>query len=426
MSNSELSVLFFLQLAVILGVCRVVGVLARYLGQPQVVAEMIAGVLMGPSLLGILFPEWQAWLFPAASKTGFYLISQVGLVLYMFLVGLEFDLTLVTKRLRSAAAVSVAGIIAPFALGAMLAWFLSGDKAFFSADVGTWEIMMFVGASMAITAFPMLARIIHERGLAGTSLGTLALAAGSIDDGVAWCLLAVVLASLSGEPMIAVIAVSGAVLYVAGLFTVGRPALKHFGERAIREGKVSHSLLTLTLIVLMVGAWFTDYIGIHAVFGAFIMGIVMPRGLFAERVQQMLQPLVATFLVPLFFVYSGLNTRINLVDTPYLWIMALGVLLVASVGKGVACWWAARLRGENQRDSLAIGTLMNTRGMMELIILNIGLERGLIQPVFFTIMVLMAIATTLMTSPLFNWIYRAPRFAPVLPTLADAEVLEGS
>lgn len=207
MSNFELSVLFFLQLAIILLVCRLVGWLARWVGQPQVVAEMIAGVMLGPSLFGLFLPDVQAWLFPPASTGLIYAVSQVGLVLYMFLIGLEFDTTLIRNRLRSAAAVSLSGILAPFILGCTLGFFLVRTNHFFSPDVVTWEAMFFVGAAMAITAFPMLARIIYERGLSGTSLGTLALAAGSIDDAAAWCVLALVLASFSGDPMIAVLAI---------------------------------------------------------------------------------------------------------------------------------------------------------------------------------------------------------------------------
>lgn len=411
MSAFELSVLFFLQLAVILGVCRLVGLVARYFGQPQVVAEMIAGVVMGPSLFGLLFPDIQAWLFPPASKAGIYIVSQVGLVLYMFLIGLEFDITLISNRIRSAASVSLAGIITPFTLGAILAWFLSGSDTFFTPDVSTLEIMLFVGASMSITAFPMLARIIYERGLSGTSLGTLALAAGSIDDGAAWCILAIVLASFSGNPMIAVLAIGGGVLYGVVLLTVGRPLLKRLGDWAAKEGNVSSTLLTVTLMLVMLGAWFTDRIGIYAVFGAFIMGIAMPRGLFAKQIQEKIEPLTTTFLLPLFFIYSGLNTRIGLVDTPFLWWVALLALLAASVGKGVACWLAARWHGESNRSAIGIGTLMNARGLMELIILNIGLEQGLIQPVFFTIMVIMAIVTTLIASPLFEWVRHTPYLA---------------
>ena len=209
MSSFELSVLFFLQLAMILLVCRGVGWVARWLGQPQVVGEMIAGVLLGPSLAGWVFPDLQSWLFPADSRSLIYAVSQVGLALYMFLVGLEFNTALIGSRLRSAVWVSLSGILTPFALGSILGLFLLQSGGFFSPEVVSWEAMFFVGAAMSITAFPMLARIIYERGLSGTSLGTLALAAGSIDDGAAWCVLAIVLASFSGDPTIAALAIGG-------------------------------------------------------------------------------------------------------------------------------------------------------------------------------------------------------------------------
>lgn len=417
MSTFELSVLFFLQLAFILTICRVVGWIARWFGQPQVVAEMIAGVLMGPSLFGWFLPDVQAWLFPADSKGLLYAVSQVGLVLYMFLVGLEFDTKLIRNRLRSAAGVSLSGILAPFVLGCILGYFLVRSSGFFSAEVVTWEAMFFVGASMAITAFPMLARIIYERGLSGTSLGTLALAAGAIDDGAAWCVLALVLASFSGEPMIAVLAIGGGILYAVGTLTIGSKLLQPLGALAEREKGVSPTLLTITLIVVMLGAWFTDRIGIYAVFGAFIMGAAMPRGRFAHEIQRQIEPLTTTFLLPLFFVYSGLNTSITLVDSPWLWGIALVVLLAACLGKGVACWAAARFSGEDNRNALAIGILMNARGLMELIILNIGLQRGIITPLLFTVMVIMAIMTTLMATPLFEWVFqRYPSVAYEQPT----------
>jgi Kef-type K+ transport system membrane component KefB len=411
MSNFELSVLFFLQLAFILAVCRGVGWLAKWAGQPQVVAEMIAGVVMGPSLFGLLLPGLQAWIFPADSKGLLYAVSQVGLVLYMFLVGLEFDTNLIRNRLRSAAGVSLSGILAPFVLGCILGYFLVRSSGFFAPEVVTWEAMFFVGASMSITAFPMLARIIYERGLSGTSLGTLALAAGSIDDGAAWCVLALVLASFSGDPMIAVLAIGGGTLYAVGTLTIGAKLLRSLGLRAEREKGVSPTLLTITLIFVMLGAWFTDRIGIYAVFGAFIMGAAMPRGRFAHEVQRQIEPLTTTFLLPLFFVYSGLNTRINLVDSAWLWGIALLVLLAACLGKGVACWAAARFSGEDNRSALAIGTLMNARGLMELIILNIGLQHGIITPLLFTVMVIMAIVTTLMASPIFELVYQRPATA---------------
>lgn len=406
MSTFELSVLFFLQLAFILTVCRVVGWIAQRFGQPQVVGEMIAGVLMGPSLLGLLLPEVQGFLFPPASKSILFAVSQVGLVLYMFLVGLEFDLDLIRNRMRSAAAVSLSGILVPLGLGGVLGYYLLHEGGFFTPKVVMWEAMFFTGASMAITAFPMLARIIYERGLSGTSLGTLALAAGSIDDGAAWCVLALVLTSFSGDANIALLAIGGGLFYAVGLLTLGRKPLAFLGTMTERAGGVTPPLLAVTLILVMLGAWYTDRIGIYAVFGAFIMGVAMPRGRFAQEVQRQMEPLVTTFLLPLFFVYSGLNTRITLVNSAFLWFIVLLALLAACFGKGVACWAAARLNGESPRDALAIGTLMNARGLMELIILNIGLERGVVTPLMFTVMVIMAIVTTLMATPIFEWVFR--------------------
>ena len=406
MSNNDLSIHFFLQLAFIVATCRVVGLLAKRIGQPQVVAEMLAGVLMGPSLLGLLLPGLQASLFPKESMSIIYAVSQVGLVLYMFLVGLEFQVDLIKQRLRSAVTVSVAGILLPFALGAIISTFLTGNQRFFTESVTGWEAALFMGAAMSITAFPMLARIIYERGLTGTSLGTLALAAGSMDDAAAWCVLAIVLASFSGKAAIAIFAIGGGVLYVLVVFLVARPLLRILGRRAESQGSVSGQMFAFVLMLLMVCAWYTDAIRLYAVFGAFILGAAMPRGVFARDIQRRLEPLTTNFLLPLFFVYSGLNTRIGLVNSKAMWLVALVILLAACCGKGVGCWLAARLNGENNRDAMAIGTLMNARGLMELIILNIGLERGVITPTLFTIMVIMAIVTTLMASPVFEFVYR--------------------
>ncbi|MGH8655236.1 MAG: cation:proton antiporter [Gammaproteobacteria bacterium] len=420
MSNFEISVLFFLQLALILGTCRAVGWIARWFGQPQVVAEMIAGIVMGPSLFGLLWPDAQTWLFPPETRVVLYVFAQVGLALFMFLVGLEFDTDLIRRRLRSAASVSLAGILVPFALGCALGAALIRLTGFFADGVSLWEGAFFLGASMSITAFPVLARIIHERGLAGTSLGTLTLAAGAINDAAAWCVLALVLASFQQNATIAILAIGGGVLYAVGLLTVGKGLLGRLDAMAEREQGVNGRLLTLVLILVLLGSWFTDRIGIYAVFGAFIMGVAMPRGRFARNLQRLLDPLVSNLLVPCFFVYSGLNTSIGLLDSPVLWGIALLVLLAACLGKGVACWAAARLSGELPREAMAIGALMNARGLMELIILNIGLEHALITPTLFTIMVLMAIITTLMASPIFEWVYWRAR--PPMPIVREAVV----
>ncbi|MCC7375806.1 MAG: cation:proton antiporter [Verrucomicrobiales bacterium] len=405
MTNLQLSILFFLQLAAILGACRGGGWLARKVGQPQVVGEMIAGVVLGPSLFGLLAPSLQQQLFPKSSMAILFCVSQVGLSLYMFIVGTEFRTELFLGRIRSAASVSLAGMLVPFVLGVGLAFWLFRHGGLFGEKVARWEAALFLGAAMCITAFPMLARIIYERGLAGTSLGTLALAAGAIDDGAAWCILALVLASFGDSWMVAVKAIGGGALYAVVTLTLGRRWLSVMGDLTERNRGVTMPMLSFTLALVMLASWWTDYIGIYAVFGAFILGAAMPRGRFVEEMQKKLEPLVVVFLLPLFFTYSGLNTRLDMVDSAFLWWVALLVLLAACLGKGVACWAAARWHGEDNRTALAVGTLMNARGLMELIILNIGLQHGIIQPTLFSIMVIMAIVTTLMATPIFEWVY---------------------
>lgn len=405
MTNFQLSVLFFAQMAIILAVCRMVGVIARWLGQPQVVSEMIAGVLLGPSVFGLLAPEVHQHVFPKQSMSLVFAFAQIGLAVYMFLIGVEFRADLISKRVRSAVSVSVAGILTPFALGSVIAWYIHGDARMFGGSVTAGQAILYMGAAMSITAFPMLARIIYERGLAGTSLGTLALAAGSMDDAAAWCVLAIVLASFQQDPKIAVWAIGGGVGYALVCMLVLRPLFRPLARRVEAAGEMSLPMLGFVLTLVMLGSWFTDYIGIYAVFGAFIMGAAMPRGMFAEELNRKIFPLVTTFLLPSFFVYSGLNTKIGLVDTASLWMIALLILAAATLGKGVACFGAAKLTGEPLRDAVAIGALMNARGLMELIILNIGYEKGIITQTLFSIMVIMAIATTLMATPIFELVY---------------------
>jgi Kef-type K+ transport system membrane component KefB len=409
MPNFQISVLVFLQIAIILGACRLVGRLVRPLGQPPVVAEMITGVLLGPSLFGLLLPDLQARLFPKPTLTVIYCLAQIGLALYMFLVGLEFDLGLIRSRVKSAMSVSWAGILTPFLLGCGVAWLLRDRFPLFAPDVRDWEAMLFMGAAMSITAFPMLARIIYERGLAGTSLGTLALAAGSLDDAAAWCVLAVVLASFTGNLWIAVFAIGGGLLYAVLMLTVGRGWLERLFVPREADEKRRGVVIPLTLILVTACAWLTDSMGIYAVFGAFILGVAMPRGAVARHLEEAMTPLTTGLLVPMFFISSGLNTRIGLLDRPALWAVAALVLLVACLGKGIACGLAARLNGEPARESFAIGALMNCRGLTELILLNIGLERGIITPTLFAVMVLMAIVTTLMATPVFERVYGRER-----------------
>ena len=413
MTPFQLSIRFFLQLAVVLVACRLVGWIAKRFSQPPVVGEMVAGVALGPSLLGVLAPFWQAALFPPASRPILFCGAQLGLVLYMFVVGLEFRFDLIRSRLRSALAVSLSGIVAPFVFGCLIAAWLLPRGGFFQPNVTAIQAIPYLGSAMAITAFPMLARIIVEHGLAGTNVGALSLAAGAIDDAAAWCVLALVLASFAGDPTIALYAIGGSIALAAFLLTGGRRLLGLIATRAERSGSDDHTMFGLTLMLLMLAAWFTDSIGIYAVFGAFIMGAAVPRGPFADRLREKIEPLTVQLLLPLFFIYSGLNTRFDLVNDPGLWLVAAVVLVAAVLGKTGACYLAARACGESHREAIGVGSLMNARGLMELIILNIGLERGLITPALFSIMVIMAVVTTLMATPLFNRFYGNPTLGKV-------------
>lgn len=400
---------FFLQMAVILLACRVVGWLGKKIGQPQVVGEMIAGVLLGPSL----FPEASRLLFTKESLGILEVGAQLGVGLYMFLVGMEFKVELFRSRMKSAACVSIAGMVVPFILGGLLAPLLLKTPGLFAPQTEIYQAALFMGAAIAITAFPMLARIIYERGLSGTSLGTLALAAGAIDDAAAWCVLAIVLASFgagSGDFLglhlnPAVLAIGGGVIYATFMLTAGKKLLRKLGTIAENQAGVSSALLAIVLMLFCISAWFTDRIGIHAVFGGFLLGIAMPRGVLTEEVTKKLEPFTVIFLLPMFFTFSGLKTVLAVVLEPSVFLIAILILVASTLGKGVACWAAARMNGEDQRTSLAIGALMNSRGLMELIIINIGLQHGVIGPKLFAILVIMAIVTTLMATPIFELVY---------------------
>lgn len=419
-----LSASFFLQMAVILIACRIVGGLAKRIGQPQVVGEMIAGVLIGPSLLGFVWPASTELIFTQESRGVLYAGAQLGVGLYMFLVGLEFRTDHFRTRARSAACVSVAGMVVPFILGALLVLWLIDVPGVFTPKVRYFEGALFLGAAIAITAFPMLARIISERGLSGTPLGTLVLAAGAIDDAAAWCVLAIVLSTFGATQPLAlggftigaeVVAIAGAVLYGVLALTVGKKLLSGMGRRAERAGGVSQPMMATVLALFCLAAWYTDIIGVHAVFGGFILGIAMPRGVFAEDIRRKLEPFTVVFLLPMFFTFSGLNTKLDVLVDPALMLVGVVILLASIFGKGVACWAAARLNGEDNRTSLAVGTLMNARGLMELIIINIGLQHGIIGEALFSILVVMAIVTTLMATPVFERVYGRHQPRGVIP-----------
>jgi Kef-type K+ transport system membrane component KefB len=402
----ELASLALLQLAAILLVCRGIGWAIGRIRQPQVIAEMIAGFLLGPSLLGWAAPDVSAWLFPAESKPILFVASQIGLLLYMFCVGAEFRIDLLRQQGRTAAAVSVAGIAGPLVIGGALALHLYAQPGLYADGATRAHAVMFTAAAMAITAFPVLARIISERGISDTAVGSLALAAGAIGDAAAWILLAFVLASFTGDTVLGILAVGGAAAYVVILYVGARPLLARLARRVEGQGHVTASVLAFVIVLLALGAWFTDRVGVHSVFGAFLLGVAVPRGPLATGLRAAIEPLAATLLVPIFFVYSGLNTQLGLLDSVALWGVAGLIFAIACIGKAVPCWLAARMSGASQSDAMGVATLMNARGMVELILLNIGLQQGIITPTLFAMMVLMALGTTLMTGPIFSLVWR--------------------
>ncbi len=376
-SPTDFSIRFFLQLAIIIATCRVVGWLCqKFLGQPQVVGEMIAGVVLGPSLLGLLFPEFSAAVFPKETKSVLYAGAQFGVGLYMFLVGATLRLDHFKTKARSAVGVSVAGIAAPFIMAFLITPWLLGIPGLFAEGISQFNATLFMGACIALTAFPMLARIINERGLADTSLGTLSLTAGAFDDAASWCVLAIVLATFGAGAGVALLAIFSGLAYAAFLFFFGERLLAPLGRAVEKAGEMSNTVLAITLMLFCLSAFLMDAAGLHAVFGGFLLGVCLPRGLFVQQLRRKVEPFAVVVLLPMFFTYSGLNTRMDMVNSAQLLAIAFGILAVSILAKFGACWAAARLSGEDNRTALGIGALMNSRGLMELIIINIGLQQG--------------------------------------------------
>ncbi|MDQ7911421.1 cation:proton antiporter [Phytohabitans sp. ZYX-F-186] len=406
MTPVELAPRFFIAVATILLFCKAVAWLLGKVGQPAVVSEMLAGVLLGPSLLGLLLPDVQDAIFPQPLYPILYVVGQVGLVIFMFQAGYAFSQHRVTGLAGTAGAVSLAGVTAPLALGVLLVVLTNGHAPVLVDGVPLGVSAAFVGVALAITAFPMLARIITERGQAGTRHGSLALASGALDDVVAWIMLAFVLAVASGRTGPALVTLGGALLFVVIIWYGVRPAAAVLmGERPL-----SGQARLLGTVALLFGiAWYTDEIGLYAVFGAFAVGAVMPHNERTDGVVGLLTPVCQIVFLPLFFTYSGLRTEFGLLGEPAVLLFAVGCIVVAIAGKFGACWTAARLRGEPNAVALRVGALMNARGLMQLIALNVGLEAGIVGPPLFTALVLVALVTTLMTTPLLSWIERRER-----------------
>ncbi len=343
MSYVDLALAFLPQLALIIVAAQVFGYLAKFVGQPKVVGEMIAGVVLGPSLFGLFWPELQQSIFVAETMPILYFGAQLGVGLYMFLVGLEFNTQLFRKNARSAIGVSLAGMIVPFGVGALLCLWLLETPGLFAANISFANAAMFMGAAIAITAFPMLARIIYERGLAGTAVGTLALAAGAIDDASAWVVLAVVLASFGGGSILAIKAVVGGVLYASLMLTKVRGWLQPLADKVEKTGVLTAAQLLLVFVLFSISAYAMEWVGLHAVFGGFLLGIAMPRGKLTELVTARLQKITVFVLLPMFFTYSGLKTQLNVLASFDVLFIALAILAASIFAKGVACWAAARI-----------------------------------------------------------------------------------
>jgi Kef-type K+ transport system membrane component KefB len=412
--------LLLIQIITIVFVARIFGWIFRKIGQPSVIGEIIAGIVMGPSLFGLYFPDFKDALFPAASLSNLQMLSQVGLILFMFVIGMELDLKALKNKANEAVVISHASIVIPFALGIGLSYFiypnfvpkdinpLTGVEQF---KIPFLSFALFMGIAMSITAFPVLARIVQERGIHKTRLGTIVITCAAADDITAWCILAAVIAIVKAGSFISSLYVIGlAVLYVICMLFIVKPFLKRIGELYAKKDNLKKSVVAIFFLTLIVSAYLTEIIGIHALFGAFMTGAIMPdiskfRNIFIEKVED----IAVILFLPLFFVFTGLNTNIGLLNDLYLWKVTGFIILVAVVGKFFGSALAAKFVGQNWRESLTIGALMNTRGLMELVVLNIGLDLGVLTPKVFTMMVIMALVTTFMTGPaldIINFIFK--------------------
>lgn len=415
-----------IEVLIVIGLSRIIGAGCRWIKQPLVIGEIIAGIMLGPSLFGWIAPDLSAYLFPAETIPFLNVLSQVGLIFFMFLIGLELDPKYLKGNLDTAILTSNVSILLPFSLASILSLILyplvSNNSISFTA------FALFLGSAMSITAFPVLARIITENNLQGTRLGTLALTCAAVDDVTAWCLLAVAIAVTRTNSMIGAIpTIIESLMFIAFMFTVGRWLLEKLARHYRRRGKLTQLTLAIIYMSVVASALVTEFIGIHLIFGAFLLGAAMPKeeNLMRELAQKT-EDFVLIFLLPVFFAYSGLRTEIGLLNLPELWLICLAVLAVAIAGKYIGTYFAARVCGIDKREAAALGWLMNTRGLTELIVLNIGLSLGVISPLLFTMLVIMALVTTFMTSPLLEWTYpkKLIRLDMVNPEVIEAKSVQ--
>ncbi len=416
--------ILLLQIITILLAARFLGFLCQKIRQPSVIGEIAAGIFLGPSLLGMYFPEISGLLFPVNSISNLQFLSQMGLIFFMYVVGMEVDPDVLKSKVHEAVVVSHASIIFPFALGILLSFLIY--EPFAGEGVKFVSFALFIGVAMSITAFPVLARIVQERGLSGTKLGTIVITCAAADDITAWCILAVVIAIVKAGSVVSVIfTVLASMVYVLFMLLVVRPFLRNLGEAYSSQGKISRSVVSVFFFVLILSSFATEIIGIHALFGAFMAGMIMPsKNNFKKIFTHKVEDVSLVLLLPLFFVFTGLRTQIGLLNEPYLWQVTAWIILVAVTGKFAGSALSARFVGQSWKESLSIGALMNTRGLMELVVLNIGYDLGVLGPEIFSMMVIMALVTTCMTGPALDLINRC--FADSSPTSDDTRPLPES
>lgn len=394
-----------LALVVVIIASRALGAVFRYLQQPPVVGEVLAGILLGPSLLGRVAPGASAYLLPPTVAPFLGVIAQVGVILFMFLVGLELDTGLLRKKTHATVAISHASIIAPFLLGSALALYLYPRLS--SRDVPFTSFALFMGVAMSVTAFPVLARILTDRGIHKTRLGVIALTCAAVDDVTAWCLLAFVVSVAEARAGSAIPTIGLTIVYIAFMFAAVRPLIRRFLRRQELRQRLDQGTTAVVLIALLASALITERIGIHAIFGAFLLGAVIPHeSLLAKDLTHKLEDVTVVLLLPSFFAFTGMRTQIGLLSGLSSWLFCGAIILVASIGKFGGSTVAARLAGLSLRDSASLGILMNTRGLMELVVLNIGLDLKIISPALFAMMVIMAIVTTFATTPILHLLTR--------------------
>ncbi len=414
-------VTLLLQVAAIVITARLTGLLFRRIGQPQVMGEIVAGILLGPSFLGWVAPAVSRALFPATSLSYLGALSQVGLLLFMFLVGLEFNSTRIRNLGRAVLFTSHASISLPFFLGSLTALYLYPRLS--DRHVTFPAFALFLGAAMSITAFPVLARILSERRLTRSDLGSLAIACAAVDDVTAWGILAYIVAfvraSQQSNPLWLTFA--GVTVFVLAMLYGVRPLLRQFHTAFLRHGRVNENMMAVLLLLLLLSAAITEWLGIHLLFGAFLFGAILPRDDdFIRGVTEKLESITLVLLLPLFFAFTGLRTSIGVVRGGPMWIYCLLIILVAVAGKLGGSTIASLAAGVPWRNALALGILMNTRGLMELVILNIGLDFGVINEALFSMMVLMALVTTFLTTPLLELVNPVRQREPAEPLLASA------